>query len=40
MVHHLFKAFGDVATFLQNPDLPPSAEKLLGMLNDPVPKIR
>ena len=34
MINHLFKAFGDVATFLQNGDLPPSAKKLLDMLND------
>ena len=30
VVHHLFKAFGDVAPFLQNPDLPPSAKKVTG----------
>ena len=34
MTNHLFKAFGDVATFLQYGDLPPSAKKLLDMLND------
>lgn len=34
VIKHLFKAFGDVATFLQNGDLPPSAKKLLDMLND------
>lgn len=35
VVHHLFRSFGDVNTFLQNPDLPPSAKKLLDLLNDP-----
>ena len=34
MIKHLFKAFGDVTTFLQNGDLSPSAKKLLDMLND------
>ena len=34
VIKHLFKAFGDVTTFLQNGDLPPSAKKLLDMLND------
>ena len=34
VINHLFKAFGDVATFLQIGDLPPSAKKLLDMFND------